>query len=226
MWDLSEDPDLAEIVSFLDARGHLVCAVCHGPVGLLKARRGDGTPVVAGRCLSTFTDAEERLVGLDQVVPFLLQSRLAVQGGDVQAAPPWTDRAVRDGHLVTGQNPMSSASAVRIGAGASGRISRLEQRRPQLDELTRSHLHRLAHYRRETQGRGPATFRLVAPADATRGGFSWGNCGAGALLWRRRSSPTPSVPKCPSRPRPRFVKEVVDPTASTSPAIVLRTGDG
>jgi len=55
-----------------------------------------------GRCLSTFTDAEERLVGVDQVVPFLLQSRLAAQGGDVQAAPPWTDRAVRDGHLVTG----------------------------------------------------------------------------------------------------------------------------
>jgi hypothetical protein len=48
----------------------------HGPAGLVPARRQDGRPPVEGRRVGAFTDSEERGVGLQEVVPFLLEDRL------------------------------------------------------------------------------------------------------------------------------------------------------
>jgi len=40
----------------------------------------------------------------------LLESKLREKGGKFVSAEKWTDFSVRDGNLVTGQNPMSSRS--------------------------------------------------------------------------------------------------------------------
>ena len=37
-----DDESLAKLISDFDARGKIVSAVCHGPAGLLQARRADG----------------------------------------------------------------------------------------------------------------------------------------------------------------------------------------
>jgi putative intracellular protease/amidase len=109
MWDFPGSGALARIVgTFFDA-GKVVGAVCHGPAGLLSARRADGRPIVAGRRVNGFTDAEEQAVGLTHVVPFLLETRLREQGGLFENGPNFQPYAVRDGNLVTGQNPASSA---------------------------------------------------------------------------------------------------------------------
>jgi putative intracellular protease/amidase len=52
-------------------------------------------------------------VGLTEVVPFLLESRLTELGGRYEHAAKWQPFAVRDGQLVTGQNPASSGVAAR-----------------------------------------------------------------------------------------------------------------
>jgi putative intracellular protease/amidase len=114
MWDLADDEALARIVSSLDQRGAVVAAVCHGPAGLVSARRSDGTPVVAGRRMAAFTDDEERAAGLADVVPFLLESRLRQLGAEVLPAPRWADNAIRDGRIVSGQNPASAGSTARL----------------------------------------------------------------------------------------------------------------
>ena len=49
MFDYPESAELAQLVADFDAAGKVVAAVCHGPAGLVSARRADGTPVVAGR---------------------------------------------------------------------------------------------------------------------------------------------------------------------------------
>lgn len=53
----------------------------------------EGTPFVAGRRLAAFTDSDERAVGLDQAVPFLLESRLrhlsALHEGPAIGSPMW-----------------------------------------------------------------------------------------------------------------------------------------
>lgn len=108
MWDLPADAGVIRAVETAFAAGKIVAAVCHGPAGLVGARRPDGRPLVAGKRVSGFTDAEESAAGLAAIVPFALESRLRELGGIFEGAPNWQPFAVRDGNLITGQNPMSS----------------------------------------------------------------------------------------------------------------------
>lgn len=108
MWDLPTSTALAELLGRAFDLGKVIGAVCHGPAGLVAARRADGRPIVEGKRVNSFTDAEEAAVGLTQVVPFLLESRLRQLGASFEGAGNFQPYAVRDGNLVTGQNPMSS----------------------------------------------------------------------------------------------------------------------
>jgi putative intracellular protease/amidase len=113
MWDLPRSEALARLLGEAFDRDAVVAAVCHGPAGLVPARRRDGRPLVEGRRVSAFTNSEERGVGLHEVVPFLLEDRLKELGGRFERGPDWQPFAVRDGNLVTGQNPQSSALVAR-----------------------------------------------------------------------------------------------------------------
>jgi putative intracellular protease/amidase len=108
MEDLSECPTLGEVVTELHDAGRVVTAVCHGPAGLLPANRRDGSWLFRGRRMTAFTDEEERLAGLAQRAPWLLESRLRERGAVFSAGPPWQPYVVVDGNLITGQNPASS----------------------------------------------------------------------------------------------------------------------
>jgi len=128
MWDMPGSAGLAQLVGGHFDRGRLVAAVCHGPAGLVAAKRQDGRPIVEGRRVSGFTNTEENSVGLAHVVPFLLEDRLKELGGLFERGPDWQPYAVRDGNLLTGQNPQSSGLVARrllealgLGAPASAR---------------------------------------------------------------------------------------------------------
>ena len=108
MWDFPTSAHLAAIVSAIHATGGVVGAVCHGPAGLVNARRTDGRPLVEDVRIKGFTDAEEREMGLAGVVPFLLETQLRNLGARFEAAPNFTPKAVADDRVITGQNPMSS----------------------------------------------------------------------------------------------------------------------
>lgn len=109
MWDFPDSPGVQAAVRTIYEVGGIVGAVCHGPSALVNAKLSDGSYLVAGKDLSAFTDEEERAVGLDQVVPFLLASTLAARGAHHHAAANWTSKVVVDGRLVTGQNPQSAS---------------------------------------------------------------------------------------------------------------------
>jgi putative intracellular protease/amidase len=108
MEDLPTCEPLGAILMTLYDEGRIVAAVCHGPAGLLSARRADGSWLFAGRRLTAFTNEEERQGGLADRAPWLLETRLREQGAEFEAGPPWSAHVVIDGHLVTGQNPASS----------------------------------------------------------------------------------------------------------------------
>jgi putative intracellular protease/amidase len=108
MWDMPNNLPLARIVGSLFDTGRIVSAVCHGPAGLVSVKRHDGRPLVEGKRVNSFTNSEEQAVGLAKVVPFLLQTRLSELGGRFEGGPDWQPKVVRDGNLITGQNPMSS----------------------------------------------------------------------------------------------------------------------
>ncbi len=108
LWDMPGSAALAERLSRFDAAGKPIAASCHGAAGLLGARRPDGRPLVAGRKLCAFTKAEEDKIGRTPGVPFLLEDRLRAQGAAFAAGPDFQPHAIRDGNLVTAQNPASS----------------------------------------------------------------------------------------------------------------------
>jgi putative intracellular protease/amidase len=109
MWDLPVDAGVTQAVEAAFAAHKLIASVCHGAAGLVSARRPDGKSIVHGLRVNSFTDAEEAAVGLTAVVPFQLESRLRELGGKFEGAANWQAFAVRDGQLITGQNPQSSA---------------------------------------------------------------------------------------------------------------------
>jgi putative intracellular protease/amidase len=108
MWDLPQDAGVTRAVETAFARNKLIASVCHGAAGLVTARRPDGKSVVEGKRINAFTDAEEDAVGLTNVVPFPLESKLRELGACFEGAANWTAFAVRDGQFITGQNPQSS----------------------------------------------------------------------------------------------------------------------
>lgn len=109
MWDLPLDQGVTQAVEHAFARHKIIGSVCHGAAGLVTARRADGLPIVHGRRINSFTDAEEEAVGLADVVPFRLEARLRALGARFEGAPNWEPFVVRDGQFITGQNPQSSA---------------------------------------------------------------------------------------------------------------------
>lgn len=108
MWDFPDNPALAALTRTIWENGGVVAAVCHGPAALVGVTLSDGTPLVAGRRVAAFTDAEEAAVGLTTVVPFLLASRLRELGAEHVPGPDFQPQVIRDGRLVTGQNPASA----------------------------------------------------------------------------------------------------------------------
>lgn len=114
MFDLVEDAAASKLIQEFDSQGKPVAAVCHGPAALVKVVRKDGTPLVKSRKLTAFTDAEERAVELDKDMPFLLETRLRELGATVETRDNFTAHAVRDGNLITGQNPPSSEATAKL----------------------------------------------------------------------------------------------------------------
>lgn len=107
--DLASDPTLRDMLSRQDAAGRLIGAVCHGPAGLIAVQRSDGSPLLKGRRVTGFTNTEERLAGLHDKVPFLLEDAMKAKGADFHSALlPMLSHVERDGNLLTGQNPKSS----------------------------------------------------------------------------------------------------------------------
>jgi len=111
LWDLAEDKNSIRLIEATIAAGKPVAAVCHAPAVLRHVRGADGSPLVKGRKVTGFTNSEEAAVQLSAIVPFLVEDMLIEKGGDYSKAADWQPHVVRDGLLITGQNPASSEAA-------------------------------------------------------------------------------------------------------------------
>lgn len=108
MWDFPGNPHLAKIIGAIYAQGGVVAAVCHGPAGLVDVLGATGRPLVEGKRINSFTNAEEKEVGADKIVPFLLETRLQELGANFEPGQNFKEKVVQDGRLITGQNPASA----------------------------------------------------------------------------------------------------------------------
>ncbi len=111
MWDFATSQTLTELIETFDQQDKVIAAVCHAPAALVSVNAPSGEPLVKGKTVKAFTNSEEAGVGLTEVVPFLLESRLRELGAMFEPGPDWEAHVKQDGRLITGQNPASSAPA-------------------------------------------------------------------------------------------------------------------
>jgi putative intracellular protease/amidase len=111
LWDLADDPASKALIEGTLAAGKPVALVCHAPGVLRDVTGPSGAPLVEGKDVTGFTNTEEEGVGLTDVVPFLVEDMLKEKGGRYTKGDDWGPYVVRDGLLITGQNPASSAPA-------------------------------------------------------------------------------------------------------------------
>jgi putative intracellular protease/amidase len=114
MWDLAEDKNSIKLIESFLAAGKPMALVCHAPGALHHVKTPQGTPFVAGKNVTGFTDGEEEEVGLSKVVPFLVEDELMRLGAVFSKVKNWGVHTIADGQLITGQNPASSGPAARV----------------------------------------------------------------------------------------------------------------
>jgi len=107
--DFPNNQDIKDAVEYVyNINEGCVAAICHGPLGLLNCLNRDGTPLLMKKFVAGFSNEEETLLGLEKVVPLLVEDSLDNTGAICVPSPPWHPNAVVDGRLVTGQNQQSS----------------------------------------------------------------------------------------------------------------------
>jgi len=113
LWDLTDNADSLRLIETLFADGRPVATVCHAPAVLINAKDKEGNYLVENKNLTAFSNSEEDGVGLSQVVPFLLEDALKKRGAVYHKGEDWSSFVQVDGHLITGQNPASSAETAQ-----------------------------------------------------------------------------------------------------------------
>lgn len=113
LWDLAEDKNSIALIETMYAQNKPVSAVCHAPGVFRLAKSPDGSPLVRGKSVTGFSNSEESAVGLTDIVPFLVEDELLKNGGIYSKGADWQAFVVRDGNLITGQNPASSVAVAQ-----------------------------------------------------------------------------------------------------------------
>ena len=120
-FDLGFSEDLGRKITEANGLGSVIGGVCHGPLGLLKAKAADGSPLVAGRRVTGVTDKQVRELRIT-ATPQHPETELRKAGAQFESATrfrdPFANHWVVDGNLVTGQNqnaaPMVAREMLRL----------------------------------------------------------------------------------------------------------------
>ncbi len=111
LWDLSEDINSISLIESFNRRGKPIGCVCHAPAVLRDVVDDEGFPLVKGKKVTGFSNSEESLVQLTEVVPFTIEDMLNTKGALYSKGEDWQSHVEVDGNLITGQNPASSKAA-------------------------------------------------------------------------------------------------------------------
>lgn len=113
LWDLTNDKTSVALIESFWAHNKPVAAVCHAPAVFRYVKDRNGQPLVKGKKVTGFSNSEEEAVQLTAVVPFLVEDELVKLGAQYSKGEDWHSYVVKDGHLITGQNPASSEETAK-----------------------------------------------------------------------------------------------------------------
>jgi putative intracellular protease/amidase len=114
LWDLANDSNSISLIEDFYKHKKPITFVCHAPGTLIKVKGPDGAALVKGKEVTGFSNTEEEAVKLTKVVPFLLEDEMKKLKAHYSKGPDWSSYVKKDGLLITGQNPASSAEAAKV----------------------------------------------------------------------------------------------------------------
>ncbi|MFQ4136523.1 type 1 glutamine amidotransferase domain-containing protein [Nodosilinea sp. PGN35] len=117
MFTFRQETALRDLFMAFYNAGKPSAALCHGTCLLLETRLADGTPLIQNRVMTGFANSEEdyadQVTG-QRVMPFRIEDEATQLGAKFVTQPAFTPNAVRDGHLITGQQQNSGAETARL----------------------------------------------------------------------------------------------------------------
>lgn len=123
--DLSNNPQVGQLLQHFHARLKPTAAICHGPIALLAAQDDPGRYeqslvnsqldqarnwIYSGYRMTIFSDAEEKIFEdslKGEKLRYYPAKAMAHAGGRMQFTDAWQPNVVVDRELITGQNPFS-----------------------------------------------------------------------------------------------------------------------
>jgi len=117
-FDLGQSETLGRRVSEAYVAGCVIGGICHGPLGLLRARTPDGQLLVKGRRLTAVTDKQIHELGV-AITPLHPETALRQAGAlfESESHPArdfFANHFVADGDLITGQNQNAGPMVARL----------------------------------------------------------------------------------------------------------------
>ncbi|KAK5046193.1 hypothetical protein LTR84_008650 [Exophiala bonariae] len=129
MFDLATDSGSHQLINEFYAAEKIVSSVCHGPGALAKVKLPSGKYFLDGEPVTGYSNVEEGMAGVVEVMPFSLEDALQTASGGhyKKATEPLGVNVVvaRGGKLINGQNPASAgptAEAILASLKQSGKI--------------------------------------------------------------------------------------------------------
>ncbi|MEL6186404.1 MAG: type 1 glutamine amidotransferase domain-containing protein [Myxococcota bacterium] len=125
MITMYDNPEVHAFVARAYEAKKVVCVICHATCVLLKTQLSTGELLVQGKTWTGFADAEEDFADQaagTKIQPFRIQSEAQkLEGTNFIVSKPFDRFAVRDGHLITGQQQYSGGAAAQLVIDALGR---------------------------------------------------------------------------------------------------------
>lgn len=108
MFDLPEHEDIACTIAEIYRKNGHIAAIGHGVAGLLNVRKERrGEYLIKGKKITCPTKDEERQVGYDNYLPYLLEERIKERGANLHNKKAFESNVVVDDRIITAQNAPS-----------------------------------------------------------------------------------------------------------------------
>ncbi len=117
MFTFRQNAALAELFMQFYRAEKPSAALCHGTCLLLETKLADGSPLIQGKTITGFANSEEdyadHIVG-QKIMPFRIEDEAKKLGAHFVAKDAFSPHALRDGHLITGQQQNSGAETAKL----------------------------------------------------------------------------------------------------------------
>jgi putative intracellular protease/amidase len=117
MFTFRDNEDLKRAISHFYESEKPTAALCHGTAALIDVRLADGSYLIEGKTMTGFADVEEEAadaVAGQKVMPWHIEDAAKERRANYVEGGLWKAFAVRDGHLITGQQQYSGREVAKL----------------------------------------------------------------------------------------------------------------